>query len=251
MNTRHSTSQNLEELVDWYQSPVGDSLKSIAANQLKTILTRLAVRNILFLGAAGFERHLAAAQYEHAMFFTDVACEHLLTNEDSYLPVKSDSQECVVLLHGLDVAVNPHAVLREMSRIVARDGYLIIIGFNPVSSWGLFRPLRRMLNWHAPSIPWRLKFHSLSKLGDWLELLGFESGKAQTLGFRPLVQNRRFYRLLCFLETVGRLLLPGFGNIYIRVARKRTIPLTPEPMLKRLRAGLIKAGLPKASTEGA
>ena len=250
MNARHPAGQELEALVNWYQSPVGDSMKSIVATRLGAVLTKLAVQDILFLGAAGFERYLAAAQYEHAMFFTDVACEHLLAYEDTYLPVKSDSQECVVLLHGLDVAVNPHAVLREMSRIVARDGYLIIIGFNLISGWGLFRPLRRVLNWHAPYIPWRLKFHSTGKLGDWLELLGFESGKLQTLGFRPLIQNQKFYRSIGFLETIGKLVLPRFGNIYIRVARKRTIPLTPEPMLKRLRAGLIKAGLPKASTEG-
>ncbi|MBN1377961.1 MAG: class I SAM-dependent methyltransferase [Gammaproteobacteria bacterium] len=250
MNTRHPAKQDLDALVAWYQSAVGESLKAPIAFQLSAVLTKLSVQDILFLGVAGFEQQLITAKGKHAMFFTDVACEHLLANEDSYLPIKSDSQECVVLLHGLDIAMNPQAVLREMSRIVAKDGYLIIIGFNRYSAWGLYRPLRRIFNWHAPLIPWRLKFHGMAKLGDWLELLGFESGQFQTLGFRPLIQNSKVYRPLAFFEWLGRLVLPGFGNVYIRVARKRTIPLTPEPMLSRLRAGLIKAGLPKASTEG-
>jgi hypothetical protein len=250
MNTRLPAKKNLDALVNWYQSPVGDSLKSILAEELNKVLTKLSVREIMFLGVAGFENQLLRTKCEHAVFFTDVACEHLLANEDSYLPIKSESQECVVLLHGLDVAVNPHSVLREMSRIVADDGYLIIIGFNTCSGWGLYRPFRRLFNWRAPRVPWQLTFHGTAKIKDWLELLGFETRKIRTLGFRPLIQNHNVYHALGFLESFGRLVLPGFGNTYLSIARKRTIPLTPEPMLSRIRARLIKAGLPKTSAEG-
>lgn len=250
MNTENSTRHDLDALVSWYRSPVGDALKSIVARQLSRELAQLAVQDVLFLGAAGFENRLASAKCERAMFFTDIDCEHLLSNEDSYLPIKSESQECVVLLHGLDVAVNPQAVLREISRTVARDGYLIIVGFNSISGWGLYRPVRRIFNWHAPHIPWKLRFHGLARLSDWLELLGFETGKSRTMGFRPVIRSTRVYYALRFLESIGNVLLPRFGNVYINIARKRTIPLTPEPLLSRLRAGLIKAGLPKTSTEG-
>jgi SAM-dependent methyltransferase len=250
VSTKNTTGQYLDALVGWYGAPVGCALKTIVARRLSQVLSKLSVQDVLFLGVAGFEKQLAAAKCEHAMFFTDVACEHLLSNEDSYLPIKSESQECVVLLHGLDVAVNPHAVLREMSRVVAKDGYLIIIGFNLFSSWGLYRPFRRLFKWRAPRIPWQLAFHGIAKLSDWLELLGFETGKVRTLGFRPIIQSPNVYRSLAFLESVGNLVLPGFGSVYIHLARKRTIPLTPEPMLSRLRTGLIKAGLPKTSTEG-
>lgn len=214
------------------------------------MLGKTGVQEVLFVGVSGFERSLSSAKCERAMFFTDVACEHLLTNEDSYLPVKSESQECVVLLHGLDVAVNPHAVLREMSRIVSRDGYLIIIGFNQLSVWGSFRPFGRLIKRRSQQVPWQLNFYRIARLADWLKLLGFETGKVRTLGYRPLVQNRKLSRFMGFMDTCGKLLLPGFGNVYISLARKRTIPLTPEPMLARLRAALIKAGLPKTSTEG-
>ncbi len=246
MNTR----QTLDDLGHWYNSLVGESLKTTIASQLGKKLAKLGVQDVLFLGVAGFEQRLNGAGCQHTMFFTDVACEHLLANEDSYLPIKSESQQCVVLLHGLDVSINPHAVLREMSRVVTRDGYLVIVGFNRWSILGVFRPLLRMFNWRAQRLPRRLRFYGLSRLTDWLELLGFETGKILTMGYRPPIQNDKLYRWLNFLETTGRILLGRVGNVYLCIARKRTIPVTPEPMISRLRAGLIKAGLPKTSTEG-
>ncbi len=250
MGKESITRENLDELGRWYDSMIGDAVKTALAPLLSQELNKLMVQDVLFLGVAGFEQKLSGANCEHAMFFTDVACEHLLANEDSYLPIKSESQECVVLLHGLDVSVNPHAVLREMSRVVAKDGYLVIIGFNRWSSWGLLRPVRRLLNWYSQCVPWKLKFYGLSRLADWLELLGFEAGRIHTVGFRPPFQNQRLFNALSFLDTLGSLVLHRSGNIYLRVARKRTIPITPEPMISRLRAGLIKAGIPKTSTEG-
>ena len=46
------------------------------------------------------------------------------------LPFENDSIDLIVLPHSLDIADDPHQVLREVERCLVPDGYVIIIGFN-------------------------------------------------------------------------------------------------------------------------
>ncbi len=85
------------------------------------------------------------------------------------LPVQTASIDAVLLPHTLEFEVDPHAVVREADRVLTGEGQLIVLGFRPVSLWGLrgaasrqgFPPgLKQMLG------PGRVR--------DWLGLLGYE-----------------------------------------------------------------------------
>ncbi len=54
-----------------------------------------------------------------------------------------DSIDLVFLPHTLEFSADPHQVLRETERVLIPEGRVIILGFNPLSSLGLWRLFRR------------------------------------------------------------------------------------------------------------
>jgi len=70
--------------------------------------------------------------------------------------------------HVLEAHDDPHGVLRELDRVLRSDGYVVILGFNPVSLWGLRHFLSRR---RFP--PGCRRLISEHRLRDWLRLLNF------------------------------------------------------------------------------
>lgn len=85
------------------------------------------------------------------------------------LPFASASLDLVILPHNLEFAAQPHQTLREVERVLMPEGNLLISGFNPHSLWGWRRLFKRRQGY-----PWCGRFIALSRLKDWLALLGFE-----------------------------------------------------------------------------
>ncbi len=146
-----------------------------------------------------------------------------------YLPFASDSIDVVLLSHTLDFSPDPHPLLREVERVLIPEGKLIILGFNPFSLWGawrLFRLRRR-------NIPWCGRFLSLSRLDDWLSLLGFEVQQVKRMMFIPPLQQSGLIRQLAIVERLGRRYWPMLSGSYVVQAVKRVSTLTPiEPAWK-------------------
>ena len=53
------------------------------------------------------------------------------------MPFESESIDLVVMPHALEVSEDPHALLREVYRILIPGGRVILTGFNLMSLWGL------------------------------------------------------------------------------------------------------------------
>lgn len=53
------------------------------------------------------------------------------------LPFAPQSLDLLVLPHALEASPDPHAVLREAERVLVPEGRVVIIGFNPLSAWGV------------------------------------------------------------------------------------------------------------------
>ncbi len=84
------------------------------------------------------------------------------------LGIANDSVDVVLLPHILEAADDPHGVLRELDRVLRSDGHVVILGFNPVSLWGLRHFLSRR---RFP--PGCRRLVSEHRLRDWLRLLNF------------------------------------------------------------------------------
>jgi SAM-dependent methyltransferase len=132
------------------------------------------------------------------------------------LPFAALSTDLVVLPHVLEFETDPHQVLREVERILIPEGQLIIAGFNPYSLWGLQRRRR------PGDYPWNGSYLSITRLRDWLQLLGFEVDRGTFGCFVPPVENDAWLRRWRFAERAGSRWWSFAGAVYVLRAIKRT-----------------------------
>jgi SAM-dependent methyltransferase len=240
------------QLKKWFKTPLGRRLLSEELSALQQILPHLFGYHLLQIGNLWDGRLLESSRIKHrcvlslelqecidfkknTFIYSEIAHFGNSPTDTIYKPyssvfAKADalpfaqySLDVVVLPHILEFEENPHDILREVERILIPEGHLIILGFNPMSLWGI---------WHwffagREIAPWCGKFLSILHIKDCLSLLGFELKKQKTLFFALPFQNERFSRYITFLEKIGLHWTGNFGAVYLLVAKKRVTTLTP------------------------
>lgn len=150
-----------------------------------------------------------------------------LIESDFYeLPIMPGSIDLVILPHTLDFIDNPHRLLLEACKIVKPEGDIIIMGFNPLSFWGLKKYISK-----NKTTPWNGNFISITTVREWLKLADFQIMQEDMLFFRPPVTHENIFHKLKFLEWVGRKCFMPLGGIYTLTAKAKMIPLMPIRML--------------------
>ncbi len=147
----------------------------------------------------------------------------LVVGSPQALPFAADSVDVVLLQHVLEFQRSPHEALREAERVLVPEGHLVLAGFNPYSLFGLWRATDR----RRASPPWSGRFVSLTRVKDWLALLGLEPTDVRMVFFRPPFSRPALLRRLRRMESIGARLWPYTGAVYVVVARKRIATLTP------------------------
>lgn len=229
----------------WYQTPIGKALALAEAAEIEAAMPQLFGCHMVQIGTIGDGQVFRSPGVLH----TTVINPEVVVGGDSKvrcyaesLPVCSGVAEAVILLHTLDFADDPHEVLREVDRILAPGGQLIIVSFNPLSMWGL----RRLLTFGECDAPWRGHFFSAGRLADWLRLLNFQWGGSRSVFFRPPIDSQSMLDRLDFMERWGQTMgLPWFGASNVIVARKRphaARPIKPRWRPRRALAGSSLAG---------
>ena len=133
------------------------------------------------------------------------------------LPFASHSTDLVVLPHVLEFSGDAHQILREVERILIPEGHLIILGFNPISLWGLRNRFER-----SGSFPWQGSYLSLTRLKDWLQLLGFAIDRPVAGCHVPPCEQDAWLKRWQFMERGGGRWWGLPGGVYLLHAIKRT-----------------------------
>ena len=169
-----------------------------------------------------------------------------LVTHAAALPFAASSLDLLVLPHTLELSADPHAVLREVERVLVPEGRVVISGFHPLSLWGWRQwrarwAARLGLRGEAAQLflpeagdfiaPWRVR--------DWLHLLSFEP-EFQTQGcWRPAVRSETWLQRWAWIDRIGPHGWPLPGAVYFLVAVKRVRGMhLLGPAWKPRRAGL-------------
>jgi SAM-dependent methyltransferase len=153
------------------------------------------------------------------------------------LPFDCDCMDLVVMPHVLEFAEYPHQILREVARVLRPEGNLIISGFNPRSLWGLRRALGTKQGY-----PWRGQFIALSRLKDWLALLGFEVENGHFAAYAPPFHTAKWLERFSFMETAGDRWWMVSGGVYFVRAIKRVHGM--RLIMPKWNEGLVRKLLP-------
>lgn len=242
-----SSAANLgAQLRQWYELPLGQALRACEQRRLEEILPDLFGYHLLQVGALA-NGVLSASRVLHRAVMAvadEPRTDHQagLRGDPAQLPIAGDSLDALVLYHTLDFAPDPHQVLREAERVLVAEGSIVILGFNPWSLWGARHALGR-----RRGMPWCGRFVSLTRLRDWLSLLGFETVSTGQLFRRPPMQRSVLLERLAFME--GARALPG--GVYVMVARKKVLTMTPVKPRWRPRRSLVSGLADTASRNAA
>ena len=228
---------SIELQIDWLQTSVGFSLLNQEAQQAGQLLERVFGDQILQIGSWGSaDLFLGYARTQYAALLSDDDLEGMTARVSPLsLPVQSDSVDAVLLPHTLELSSEPHAVLREVHRVLRPDGKLIVLGFNPYSWWGirnLFAP-----QGYPPGIHRQI---SRGRLSDWLRLLNLRIDGSTGCYASP------------HAGRAGKLLnrCHWIASAYQLVATKETMPMTVIRPRLRQRARLVR-GLVNPTTRSA
>lgn len=243
--TQQTMSPNSKAVRHWLNSAQGKLLGQREGELLSTVLPQILGYRLLQLGGANYALAKAGESGRSAMLHHWVVDPnpmpgvHVVANTQ-HLPFANQSVDAVLLAHSLELSPNPHALLREVDRVLCNHGQMIILGFNPMSLWHLQH--RLPARWRG-SFPAQSRFYTSGRVRDWLALLDFE-----------IESFSRFGSVLPWVGDISKRTelqrwLAVFSQAYMIFARKRVVPLTPKRRRWRAMADLGQAVMPEARVQ--
>ena len=188
---------------------------------LKRQLSQLHGKHLMYHGLDAKMDFLGACRIPHK-FSVGLSWQQGLCNESAVIesdrwPISDQSLDVVVLQHSLDYSHRPHQMISEATRVLDADGSLVLVGFNPWSLWGgINKILPSSTNMFA-----KANMVSLSRLLDWLALLGYSVEECVTSGyFWPLESVSKQVALNMDQKMTSSSCMSG--SLYFIVAKKNT-----------------------------
>ncbi len=219
-----SPARLAEKIDEWFGSSQGAATARAEAQVARPLLKQLFGYRILQLGGSGDRSFIEDSSLYHKIRFSSRyrADSSLPVANAEELPLATHSVDAVVLYHALDFAGDSHRLLREATRVLRPGGRMLIIGFNPYSSWGLWRLFRR-----RSGIPWGGRFIAPGRVADWLRLLDLQVDSIRYgLHFFP-VRMKSLLGYARSLERIGQKINSPFGGAYIILCVNQVAPVTP------------------------
>jgi SAM-dependent methyltransferase len=221
----HSPADRHAALRSWWRTPLGRALVRAESELLGEALEDVFGWELLQVGGWGEERELLAGARTRRQTLLapgELSARADIVAHPSQLPIIGDAIDAAVLPHTLEFATDPYAIVREVDRVLLAEGQLLVLGFRPLSLWGL-----RALGTRSGYPPGMRRILSEHRVREWLSLLGYEVVAAQrylyctpwSTGPVPSDGNDRLLR--------RSLLNPLPAGAYLLKARKRVFTLTP------------------------
>lgn len=242
-----SSAERLRLLRQWFTSPLGIRLANVEQIKLNDILSDLFGYHLVVVDPPCMPESLGASRIHHRVVQSSTVdgiegVTDMLGGAEA-LPFCTDSIDAFVLPHTLEIATQPHQVLREIDRCLVAEGHLVVLGFNPFGWWGM----RKLLTGWYGQVPWSLRFVSLLRLKDWLSLLGFDTIQSTYLFPQPPWQAGSVSARIKFLNQIHQPNWPPLAASYVLLAKKRVTTLTPVKPRWRPRRAILAGSITETS----
>jgi SAM-dependent methyltransferase len=161
----------------------------------------------------------------------------------SELPFQYESIDLFILPHTLEFCRQPDAVLNEIYNILIPGGKVLILGFNPLSLLGLIKLMKS-----AKNEPWCGKLINMRKVKFWLRHCGFSLEYQKTFCFRLPPKDQAKLNKSSWLEQLGQSCWPFMGAVYLLLAEKKVVTVTPVKAKTYAKKLQVRGGFPEPST---
>jgi len=216
-----------EQFAAWLQQPLGQVVINEERIALRCFWPFILGDYLLTFGVAPQVALTEEAKVKHCfMMVPSNNCVRFtgsfIVAESAYLPIQERSLQAILLPHVLEFSKDPYQLLREAEAALSPEGYLIVIGFNPWSLWGL----RRCFSFKRQS-PWAGVFRPSYRIKDWLRVLNFHTVSQKKLVYQAPIILPKWVFFLSPLKKLCQMFFPYLGGVYIVIAQKKVFGLTP------------------------
>jgi SAM-dependent methyltransferase len=210
----------------FYASPLGEATQRAAARRLSALWPHADGLDLLGIGypTPYFGAFRAGARRTVAMMPGEQGAEpwpaegSVLTAlaDEARLPFMDALFDRVLIVHSLEEAATPHALLREVWRVMAPEGRLVVIAANRWSFWA-----------QSGSTPFgHGRPYSRTQLAGLLSDALFEPVASSRALFAPPSTWSPFVRAAEAFERVGEVIWPAQGGLVLMEAVKRLYATT-------------------------
>ena len=236
---QHSFSGPMETLLKqmdiWYRTPLGTYLLEAEQTALSSYLKDRGGQRVLQLGGPSeaslcpnnpYLHHIRIGPERHSVF----KGPSVRASFDA-LPFLPQSLDVILFPHLLELISNPQQCIHQAESLLKAGGRLIILGFNPFSLWGLYKLLSS-----SKSLPWDAAFITPAHIKQLLKQEGLSIQSSISLFFRPPFESAVTLDRWIITDSLGPLLWPDNGAVYLIEAQKQVAPLIS--ISEPLRAGV-------------
>jgi SAM-dependent methyltransferase len=221
---------DIRGLSEFYESPMGQRTRRLILRQLRQIWPNTGGRRLLGYGFAQpylraflteAERCIAAlpATFGGGAAWPQGKCLTTLVEEDA-LPFPDAFFDLILVVHGLEEAEGLRPLLRQLWRVLAPEGRLLIVAPNRASLWA---QIERSPFGHGRPF-------SRTELDGLLRGALFVPEQWQRALYAPPIASRALTGSGTGWERFGGRFLPGLGGVHIAEASKSLYaPATPAP----------------------
>ncbi|WAJ70945.1 class I SAM-dependent methyltransferase [Catenovulum adriaticum] len=213
----------LNSPVNWQDMPQGNFVQKQIERHLNPWWPQVFGYHLLKIGHLSSEIDTAYCPIKHQINLATSGAKQGVIADVHYLPFSEHSVDAALLAHTLEFTHDPHQVLREAYRALIPNGYIFITGFNPLSLTGVTRFLPKL----RQSSLSQARFFNPNRIKDWLHLLGCEVVSDRRFVYGSLSSSRHGHYTKRWIPAITHQYLSHFGAVYLIVARKRELPLTP------------------------
>ena len=207
----------------WSELPNGDHILTAIEQELQPWWVKFFGYHLLKIGALSDAINTTESTIKNQLSCTELGVKGTITADIDDLPFQEHSVDVCVLSHALEFSLDPHHVIREANRVLIPNGYLVLTGFNPLSLAGL----NRFIPYRRQQAPWNERFFTPMRVKDWLNLMGFEILDDKRCLYSNLVGTLGEGKFNHAWQNFAHNYLTSLGSIYVIVAKKRVLPLTP------------------------
>lgn len=207
----------------WQALSQGNNVRVELELALSPIMERIFGYYLVKLGNLSSEMQVASSPIKQQFNLSQTLIESShVQSKSSRLPLKNNCVDAFLLVAELDFAQDPHQIIREINRAITSNGHVVIAGFNPFSLAGIMKylPINRKNMLHDG------RFFTAARIKDWLQLLDFEIIQQEQVVYSGLFMRTRLNQSSTVQKWCKRY-LPWFSSMYVIVARKREVPLSP------------------------
>ena len=198
---------------EWFKSPLGQYLLALEYDYINPVV--MDTFGFYAIQMGNFDIDFLDQSRIQNKFSLNSNHPDLMTSNEA-LPFDEASVDLLIAPHILEQMIEPYELLKEIHRVLMPEGRLIITGFNPVSLWGI----KRLLSFDI-DYPWNTKFISLSKIKEWLPIVGLEMVEGKMGCYVPPIQQESWLRKIHAMEKLGDRWWPMLGGFYSLVIQKR------------------------------